>query len=130
MHQHGDVRYQILPFSKPYFFEPPQEGSLTPGKAHSLVNKEDDAQWSDLVYWVVMATFDAEELGITQATSNQMPLISIFGPDLARVLRDTIIAGGNYGQMYQRVFRQDAPRVGRNMLNAAPFGPEHHPLPF
>lgn len=59
-----------------------------------------------------------------------MPLVSLFGADLERVLRDTILAVGNYDEMYRRVFGQNASRVGRNMLNASPFGPEHYPLPF
>eukprot|EP00984_Skeletonema_dohrnii_P012357 scaffold4999_cov94-Skeletonema_dohrnii-CCMP3373.AAC.1 len=120
-----------LSFSRPYFYEGgPSRGHSTAEKAFSLVTQEDDAQFTDLVYWIVMATIDAEENGITQMTSNEMPLVSLFGTGLKRLLRDAIIAVGNYDEMYRRVFGQNATRVGRNMLNASPYGPEHYPLPF
>ncbi|KAK1736011.1 hypothetical protein QTG54_013147 [Skeletonema marinoi] len=120
-----------LSFSRPYFYEGgPSRGNLTAEKAFSLVTQEADAQFTDLVYWVVMAIIDAEENGITQMTSNEMPLVSLFGTSLKRLLRDAIIAVGNYDEMYRRVFGQNATRVGRNMLNASPYGPEHYPLPF
>ena len=120
-----------LSFSRPYFYEGgPSRGNSTAEKAFSLVTQEADAQFTDLVYWVVMATIDAEENGITQMTSNEMPLVSLFGTGLKRLLRDAIIAVGNYDEMYRRVFGQNATRVGRNMLNASPYGPEHYPLPF
>ncbi|KAK1736013.1 amino acid ABC transporter [Skeletonema marinoi] len=120
-----------LSFSRPYFYEGgPSRGNSTAEKAFSLVTQEADAQFTDLVYWVVMAIIDAEENGITQMTSNEMPLVSLFGTGLKRLLRDAIIAVGNYDEMYRRVFGQNATRVGRNMLNASPYGPEHYPLPF
>jgi hypothetical protein len=120
-----------LSFSRPYFYEGgPSRGNSTAEKAFSLVTKEADAQWTSLVYWVVMATIDAEENGITQMSSNEMPLVSLFGTGLKRLLHDAILAVGNYDEMYRRVFGQNATRVGRNMLNTSPFGPEHYPLPF
>ncbi|KAL7531246.1 hypothetical protein ACHAXR_010283 [Thalassiosira sp. AJA248-18] len=75
-----------------------------------------------------MATTYAEENGITQTTSNEMPLVSLVGADLERILHDTILAVGNYDEMYRRVFGQNASRVGRNMLNTSPFEPEHYPF--
>mmetsp|Transcript_21756 Transcript_21756/g.33666 ORF Transcript_21756/g.33666 Transcript_21756/m.33666 type:complete len:882 (+) Transcript_21756:49-2694(+) len=111
-----------LSFSNPYFHEG--------GKAFALVTQEADEQWADFVYWVTMATIYAEENGITQNTSNEMPLVNLFGTGLERLLRDAILAVGNYDEMYRRVFGQNATRVGRNMLNASPYGPEHYPLPF
>jgi len=111
-----------LSFSNPYFHEG--------GKAFALVTREADEQWADFVYWVTMATIYAEENGITQNTSNEMPLVNLFGTGLERLLRDAILAVGNYDEMYRRVFGQNATRVGLNMLNASPFGPQHYPLPF
>jgi len=122
-----------LSFSRPYFYEggpSTSRGNSTVEKAFSLVTQEADAQWTNLVYWVVMATIDAEENGITQMTSHEMPLVSLFGTGLERLLRDAILAVGNYDEMYRRVFGQNTTRLGRNMLNASPFGPEHYPLPF
>mmetsp|Transcript_3656 Transcript_3656/g.5298 ORF Transcript_3656/g.5298 Transcript_3656/m.5298 type:complete len:279 (+) Transcript_3656:2-838(+) len=111
-----------LSFSNPYFHEG--------GKAFALVTREADVQWADFVYWVTMATTFAEENGITQNTSNEMPLVNLFGTDMERLLRDAILAVGNYDEMYRRVFGQNATRVGLNKLNASPFGPQHYPLPF
>ena len=99
----SDVRHPGLSFSKPYFYEAPK-GNSTAGKMFSLVTKEDDAQWTDLVYWVIMATFYAEENGITHDLSNEMPLVGLFGSELERIHRDTIFAVGNYGEIYERAF--------------------------
>ena len=120
-----------LSFSKPYFYENPGEGGdpRTDGKAYTLVTKGRDSQWTDFVNWIIMATIHAEENNIVQTSSNEMPLISLYGPDLERVLRDAILAVGNYGEMYQRVLGQNATRVGRNMLNVSPYGPQMYPLP-
>ncbi|KAL7538118.1 hypothetical protein ACHAXR_010364 [Thalassiosira sp. AJA248-18] len=46
--------------------------------------------------------------GIMQTTSNEMPLVSLFGADLERVLRDAILAVGNFDEMYRRVLGQNA----------------------
>jgi len=108
-----------LSFSSPYFHRR--------GKAFALVTHEADVQWTDFVYWVTMATIYAEENGITQNTSNEMPLVNLFGTGLERLLRDAILAVGNYGEMYRRVFGQNATRMGLNQLNASPFGPQHYP---
>ncbi|KAK1733036.1 amino acid ABC transporter [Skeletonema marinoi] len=108
-----------MAFSSPYFYEG--------GKAFALVTQDVDVQWADFVYWVTMATIYAEENGITQNTSNEMPLVNLFGTDMERLLRDAILAVGNYDEMYRRVFGQNATRVGLNMLNASPFGPQHYP---
>lgn len=123
----SDTTRSGLSFSSTYFYEDPS-GNSTASKAITLGAQEADAQWTDLVYWVVMATTYAEENGITQMTSNEMPLINLFGVGLERLFRDAILAVGNYGEMYRRVFGQNATRVGRNMLNASPFGPQHYPL--
>lgn len=125
VYMNSDVRHPGLSFSKPYFYEALKDNS-TAGKMFSLVTKEDDAQWTDLVYWTIMATIYAEENGITQISSNEMPLVGLFGPDLERMHRNTILAVGNYGEMYARVFGKNVSRVGRNLLNGPPFGPEHH----
>ena len=118
----SDFLLSGLSFSNPYFHEG--------GKAFALVTREAYVQWADFVYWVTMATTFAEENGIAQNTSNEMPLVNLFGTGLERLLRDAILAVGNYDEMYRRVFGQNATRVGLNKLNASPFGPQHYPLPF
>jgi len=110
-----------LSFSRPYFYEGV--------KALSLATLIADTQWSDFVYWVTMAPIYAEENGITQETSDDMPLVNLFGTDLERLLRDAIHAVGNYDEMYRRTLGQDATRAGLNTLNVFPYGPQYYPLP-
>jgi general L-amino acid transport system substrate-binding protein len=74
-----------------------------------------DAGWFNIVKWVVFATFEAEELGITQANVQEMigsdnEVISRFlGGDGDKGLGlepdwavDVITAVGNYGEIYAR----------------------------
>mmetsp|Transcript_8292 Transcript_8292/g.15526 ORF Transcript_8292/g.15526 Transcript_8292/m.15526 type:complete len:92 (-) Transcript_8292:41-316(-) len=68
-----------------------------------------------------MATIDVEENVITQITSNEMPLVKLFGSGPRRIQRDTIIGVGNYGKMHRRTLGQNASRVDRNSLNVSPF---------
>ena len=89
-----DVRGPGSSFSKPYFYINPRDDDPTGGKAFSLVTKQDDAQWTNFVNWVVMSTIYAEENNIVQTTSNEMPLVNLFGPNLERMMRDTILAVG------------------------------------
>jgi len=118
---YSDVLTPDLSFSKPYFYEGV--------KALSLATHNADTQWSDFVYWVAMAPIYAEENGITQETSNKMPLVNLFGSDLERLLRDAIHAVGNYDEMYRRVLGQNSTRAGLNTLNVFPYGPQYYPLP-
>lgn len=82
-----------------------------------MATREDDHQWSAFTYWVVMATFHAEEENITQVSSNKMPLVSLFGLGRSRMFRDAILAVGNYGEIYERSMESFVPRSGRNELN-------------
>lgn len=87
-----------------------------------MVTAEDDTQWSDYVFWMVSATIYAEERGIHQNISFDMPLINLFGADLQAMYRYAISAVGNYGDMYsQTIDTTRYPRTGRNLLN------NHHP---
>lgn len=68
------------------------EGYTISGKRVSkdplaLVTKQDDAQWVDFVYWIVGATFCAEENGITRATASEMPSTNVFAPLLQDMLK-------------------------------------------
>ena len=83
------------------------------------VTAHGDNTWNDIVSWVVYATFQAEELGITQA--NVDDFIGSDNPVVSRFLGDTgdlgsqiglendfavdvIRAVGNYGEIYDRNF--------------------------
>jgi len=118
---YSDVFTPGLSFSRPYFYERV--------KALSLATLKADTQWSDFVYWITMAPIYAEENGITQETSDDMPLVNLFGTDLERILRHAIHAVGNYDEMYRRVLGQNSTRAGLNTLNVFPYGPQYYPLP-
>jgi general L-amino acid transport system substrate-binding protein len=109
-------------FSQPYFYT---HGNSSEA-ALSLMTPSDDVQWSAFVYWVVSATFHAEEETISRFNSNQMPEVNLFGPSFMRMFRDVILSVGNYGEIYFRNVESIEPRSGRNLLNGNPFGPQHH----
>lgn len=92
----------------------------------ALVTREDDAQWSDFVFWIVSCTFFAEERAITKARSTDMPLVNFFGSNLTGMFQHAISAVGNYGEMFNRTVK--IPRQMRNKLNVNPFGPQQHSL--
>ena len=91
-----------------------------------------DNQWGDIVRWVVYATMEAEELGITSANlaENQGGT----NPSIQRLLGETgelgamlglsntfaadvITAVGNYGEIYDRAFGPDTPLTLPRGLN-------------
>ena len=112
---------------------PTRSGTLvfpfSSGQAFALATREDDFQWSAFAYWIVTATFSAEEENITQSTSNKMPLVNLFGPDHSRMFRDAIVATGNYGEIYARSMQSFVPRSGRNLLNDNSMGPQFYVPP-
>lgn len=103
------------------------------------MTRQDDSQWSSVVQWIVIATFYAEEKGISSDVSYEMPLVNLLGPykghggdqskdrDFSRMLRDAVLLG-NYGELYERNLEDFIPRSGRNKLNNQdPPGPLWNP---
>ena len=82
-----------------------------------LATRNEDKQWSSYVYWVAQALVYAEERGIDQRSSNEMPLVKLFGFERQRAFRDAIHAVGNYEEVYSRHLQSILPRGGRNRLN-------------
>lgn len=114
---------QGFDFSTPIFYD-------NTGGASSLVSRNDDQQWSNFVYWVVMATVQAEESSISFETSIEMPVVQLFGKQFKQMFRDCISAVGNYGDIYNRTLEATVPRVGRNRLNDGLETAQHYPVPF
>jgi len=113
---------QGFTFSQAYFYEENESGQVD---AIALVTQEEDVQWSDFVYWVVSATFYAEDKGILKDSAATMPTeVQLFGADYEEMFVNAISAVGSYGEMHKRNFGGTAPE-GRNSLNANPFGPQH-----
>ena len=91
-----------------------------------------DAQWFDVVKWVVFATIEAEELGITRRTSPRWSVARTpwcvgswaTRATWARPWRcqrlgvKTIAAVGNYGEIYDRNLGPATPFAIERGLNA------------
>uniref|UniRef100_A0A7S4MXE2 Solute-binding protein family 3/N-terminal domain-containing protein n=1 Tax=Odontella aurita TaxID=265563 RepID=A0A7S4MXE2_9STRA len=105
------------------------EGSYSMGtKAYgmeplSLVTRDVDARWSDLVNWVIQVLFVAEEQSITQATAHILP-DNFFGGKAfnATRFRNVIAAVGNYGELHERHFQATLSRGRVNELNKGESG--------
>lgn len=114
-------------FSPPYYYD-------NQGQAFALATPHNDPQWSDFVYWTVMATFYAEEEGITmqalQQEPSMMPSVSLFGERLKPMFYDSISAVGSYAEIYERSLQAVIPRSGANFLNENLSGPQQFPLPL
>ena len=95
----------------------------------ALVTRQDDPQFSSFVYWIVSATFYAEEQGIGQENARGMPLVYLFGRLYGRMLVDAIQSVGNYGDIYARNIEPFLHRRGQNKLSVNPFRARHYPLP-
>ena len=100
------------------------------GDTRALASRQEDNQWSSFVYWTVACTIYAEERQISQASSNHMPVVKLFGENHARMLRDAIAAVGNYGEIYTRNLEKHIPRRGLNKLNADQIGQQLRAIAF
>ncbi|KAL7462350.1 hypothetical protein ACHAXS_002733, partial [Conticribra weissflogii] len=76
---------------------------------------------------IVLSTFYAHDNGIAKEDGFEMPLISLFGPDLLWAMRDAILFSGNYVELYRQHF-QFYP-TGRNGLNKDSTNPQFLPRP-
>ncbi len=91
-----------------------------------------DNQWGDIVTWVVNATIEAEELGVSAANLAEMQ--GGTNPSIQRLLGETgelgamlglpndfaakvISAVGNYGEIYDRAFGPETPLALERGLN-------------
>jgi general L-amino acid transport system substrate-binding protein len=115
-------------FSTPYFYDAKEKA------AYAFATRPDDSQWSDFVYWIVMATFYAEENNITSASAISMPAVGLFGEQFKPMLFDCISSVGSYGEIYQRIRSSGGPmledRAGGNLLNQNLTGPQQVAIPI
>ncbi|CAB9497803.1 Putative amino-acid ABC transporter-binding protein YhdW [Seminavis robusta] len=114
---------QGFSFSAPFYYD--QNGM----DAFALMTRMHDVQWSDWVFWIVMATIYAEEEGITSETSFNMPVTRLFGDPLKQMLRDCVSAVGSYAELYNRTVDPYIPRSSANRLNEGLSGAQLFPLP-
>jgi general L-amino acid transport system substrate-binding protein len=95
--------------------------------------RQGDAQWFDIVRFVIFALIEAEERGVTQANLDQM--LQSENPDVRRLLGITpgngralglderwaynaIKAVGNYGEMFERNLGRGSPLRLERGINA------------
>ena len=110
--------------------------------------RDGDSGWAAAVDWIVIATIQAEEFGITQANVEQMkqsdnPAIQrflgqpvegeAFDPGLgldADFAANVIAAVGNYGEIYDRNVGSGRPRARARRQCALDRGGLHYPPPY
>ena len=113
--------YHGYAFSSPYYYENME--------ARALMTLGTDSQFSDFVYWIVIAMGYAEEHGIGRTNAESMPVVTLFGEYLKQMFRDCILGVGSYGDVYNRTLGGSLPRSGGNLLNNGPsFGPQQFPI--
>ena len=83
----------------------------------SMVARDDDRRWCDVIFWTQQALVAAEEQGVTQSTANDLSLTSVFGPEFDDIFIETVRAVGNYGEVYARNVEPIVPRGGLDTIN-------------
>ena len=78
-----------------------------------------DGQFSDFVRAVIASTLHAEDIGITQSTATEMPVLELFGQTYRQSFRFIIEEIGSYVEIYERNMEKYLPRIDntRNTLN-------------
>ncbi len=82
----------------------------------SLVTRDDDVEWSDLVNWVLLGLLSAETRHVTQGIAkNAIKDPTQLGDEI--MFYDAVATVGNYGEIYERNLQSLLPRAYVNMLN-------------
>lgn len=96
--------------------------------------RQGDAKWGDVVRWTLNALISAEELGITSENAEALS-VSNENPEIGRILgtegnfggmlglspqwaKNAILAGGNYGEIFERYLGQNTAIALSRGLNA------------
>ncbi|SHF73699.1 L-glutamine-binding protein /L-glutamate-binding protein /L-aspartate-binding protein /L-asparagine-binding protein [Loktanella atrilutea] len=120
-------------------FENPEDHVLLP----EIISKEPlgplvrhgDNEWGDIAMWTLNALIAAEELGITSANIGEMSAAPTNNPEVNRLLgtegelgamiglsndwaKNAIMAGGNYGEIFERNIGENTPIGLARGLNA------------
>ncbi|CAB9514743.1 Putative amino-acid ABC transporter-binding protein YhdW [Seminavis robusta] len=118
-------------FSPPYYHFHSNDTTGQGLQALGMMTTDDDKQFSDFVFWVVMTMIFADENAIGPANVTAIPVVLLWGEGLKQSLRDCVYALGTYGDVYNRSLQEAAPRSGANLLNQGPlFGPQQFSVPF
>jgi general L-amino acid transport system substrate-binding protein len=95
-----------------------------------LVTRDDDAQFSDFVNWIVEALISAEEAQITSDNTQAMKTVTSFGSVFEGMARHAVQAVGNYGEMYENNLESMLPRSVMNTINDGWEGGLIYAIPF
>lgn len=117
-----------LPGVRAFDTEAPEDHVILPGiyskEPLAMAVRQGDDQWYDLVKWVTYATFNAEELGVSQANVEEMmgstdpdiqTLLGVIGDNGAKLgvsndwVHAIVAQVGNYKDIYVRHFGPDSP---------------------
>ena len=94
-----------------------------------------DNEWGDIVRWTLNALITAEELGVTSANVGEMSAAAGDNPEVNRLLgtegelgamiglsndwaKNAIMAGGNYGELFEKNIGESTPIALARGLNA------------
>ena len=88
----------------------------------ALVTRNDDAQWSDFVNWVLQGLIASEENGVTQERSWTLSQTGVFGGQFSNMFINAVREVGNYAEMYRKHLDSILPRPTANMLNVGVSG--------
>ena len=78
------------------------------------MTRPDDRVWSQFVNWVMEALVQAEESGVSKASSWQMSKTFVFGEQYQDMFRNAVGAVGNYGDLWNNM---PFSRSGLNLVN-------------
>ena len=93
-------------------------GKILSYESLSLVTRDDDPHWSDIVNYVIQSLITAEAKGITQSMAQDFVSASNFELGGSEFVFQTAIAAvGNYGEMYERHYQELLPRSEINLIN-------------
>ena len=81
----------------------------------ALVSLDFDYEWSLFIDMIINGLIEAERRGIGKLTSDQLPLIPYFGLQYESMLRDSVAAVGNYGELYSDKVAPELPRTELNL---------------
>ncbi|WP_458791767.1 amino acid ABC transporter substrate-binding protein [Yoonia sp. MH D7] len=120
-------------------FESPGDHTLLP----EIISKEPlgplvrhgDSEWADITRWTLNALISAEELGITSANIAELSAAPTDNPEINRLLgtegelgammgleadwaKNAIMAGGNYGELFEKNIGESTPIGLARGLNA------------
>ena len=88
-----------------------------------LVTRDDDPQWSDFVNWVMIGLLAAEDFGVSQSASANIPRSGVvFGVDFRDMFRNAVKDVGNYGEIYKRHLEAILPRPTPDKINGGSTG--------